>query len=199
MKGLRARSPLSRRSLGFNEPLQNASVCRVFPGETHQETRELSAHLDGSQVAGSALMGKSTGQMNRPKMRGGLARFWEGAIPQSRDRPSRVGEGAACEKPALRAIVLSKRTAPKCAGVSRVSWGRPTEKRASIARIGMSASSPVVRHWESRWAQMNRPKMRVGLARFWEGAILQSKESPSRVGERVACEKPALEAIVLSE
>ena len=83
-------------------------------------------------------------------------------------------------------------------GVARFQ-GRPTEKRASIARIWMAASPPVARHWESRWAQMNRPKMRGGLARFWEGAIPQSRDRPSRVGEGAACEKTALEAIVLSE
>ena len=74
--------------------------------------------------------------------------------------------------------------------------GRPTEERASFARIWMAASSPEVRDWGSLWAQMNRPKMRGGLVRFCEEAISQFRDRPSRVGEGAACENPALEVIV---
>ena len=76
---------------------------------------------------------------------------------------------------------------------------RPTRKRASYAHIWMAASSPAVRHGGTQWAQMNRLKMRGGPARFWAGAIPQSRDRPSRVGGGAACEKHGLEAIVLSE
>ena len=67
---------------------------------------------------------------------------------------------------------------------SKLRWGltrfhrRPTCKRASYARIWMAANLPAVRAAGTRWAQLKRPKMRGGLARFLTRTVPQSRDRP---------------------
>ena len=75
---------------------------------------------------------------------------------------------------------------------------RPTWKRARYARIWMAANRLAVRAWGTRLAQMKRPEMRAGLARFRRGPDRNHRTGPQLVaGQHL--KKRSLEGLVFSE
>ena len=93
-------SPLPRRSFSPNEPIEIARGPGAFPAETRLQTRELRAHLDGSQPAGSGCGGNAIGPDEGPENARGSRAFPDGGpIPITRSDPVGGGQHLTCALP----------------------------------------------------------------------------------------------------
>ena len=100
-------SPLLSSSFSLNEPVEIALGPHAFPSKTHLQTRELRAHLDGSQPAGSACGGNPMGPIEAPENARGSRAFPD----EDRTAITRSAPGwwaATTDKGALEALVFSE-------------------------------------------------------------------------------------------